>query len=121
MTEELGWGDGPIGSLVTSAGFFAGPVVALGTPEQCARWLPALCGDDPPLTGLAVTEPGAGSDAAAIITTATRVEGGYLLDGTKTWVSGAPHADRYVVYATVAPGRARAGSRASWSRATMKA
>ena len=104
MTEELGWGDGPIGSLVTSGGFFAGPIVALGTAEQRERWLLALCGDDPPLTGLAVTEPGAGSDAAAIATTATRAEGGYVLDGTKTWVSGAPDADRYLVYATVAPG-----------------
>ncbi len=51
-----------------------------------------------------MTEPGAGSDAAAIATTATRVEGGYVLDGTKTWVSGAPDADRYLVYATVAAG-----------------
>jgi acyl-CoA dehydrogenase len=101
VAEELGWGDGPIGSLVTSAGFFAGPLVELGTPEQQARWLPELCGADPPLTGLAVTEPGAGSDAAALATTATRLDGGYRLDGTKTWVSGAPDADRYLVYATV--------------------
>jgi alkylation response protein AidB-like acyl-CoA dehydrogenase len=109
VAEELAWGDGPIGALVTSAGFFAGPLVALGTAEQRARWLPALCGGDPPLTGLAVTEPGAGSDAAAIATTATRVEGGYRLDGTKTWVSGAPLADRYLVYATVEPGTGAKG------------
>jgi alkylation response protein AidB-like acyl-CoA dehydrogenase len=109
VVEELGRGDGPIGSLVTSGGFFAGPVVALGTPEQQRRWLPALCGDDPPLTGLAVTEPGVGSDAAALTTTANRVEGGYRLEGTKTWVSGAPDADRYLVYATVAPGSGARG------------
>lgn len=104
VAEELCWGDGPIGSLVTSAGFFAGPIVALGTDDQRARWLPDLCSGDPPLTGLAVTEPGVGSDAAAIATTAQRTYGGYRLDGTKTWVSGAPLADRYLVYATVAPG-----------------
>ena len=56
-----------------------------------------------PGAGLALTEPGAGSDAAAIVTTARR-DGGYVLNGSKTWVSDAPDADRYLVYATVAPG-----------------
>ena len=58
------------------------------------------------MTALAMTEPGAGSDAAAITTTATRVEGGYLLDGRRRGCAGAPVADVYVVYATVAPGTA---------------
>ena len=104
VTEELAWGDAPIGSQIGSASFFAGPVVAMGTPEQRERWIRPLCSGDPPMTGLAITEPGAGSDAAAITTTATRVEGGYVLRGAKTWVSGAPVADVYLVYATVAPG-----------------
>jgi len=102
--EELSWGDAPIGSIVGSASFFAHPLAALGTDEQRGRWIPPLCTDDPPMTGLAITEPGAGSDAAAIATTATRVDGGYRLNGQKTWVSGAPIAERYLVYATVAPG-----------------
>jgi alkylation response protein AidB-like acyl-CoA dehydrogenase len=102
--EELAWGDAPIGSIVGSASFFADPLAALGTEEQRARWITPLCGDDPPMTGLAITEPGVGSDAAAITTTATRVEGGYRLNGQKTWVSGAPVGRYYLVYATVAPG-----------------
>jgi acyl-CoA dehydrogenase len=102
--EELAWGDAPIGSIVSSASFFADPLAALGTEEQCERWITPLCGDDPPMTGLAITEPGAGSDAAAITTTATKVDGGYRLNGQKTWVSGAPVARFYLVYATVAPG-----------------
>jgi acyl-CoA dehydrogenase len=102
--EELAWGDAPIGSIVGSASFFADPLAALGTEEQRARWITPLCGDDPPMTGLAITEPGVGSDAAAIATTATRVEGGYRLNGQKTWVSGAPVGRYYLVYATVAPG-----------------
>jgi acyl-CoA dehydrogenase len=106
--EELAWGDAPIGSIVGSASFFADPLAALGTEEQCERWITPLCGDDPPMTGLAITEPGAGSDAAAITTAATKVDGGYRLNGQKTWVSGAPVARFYLVYATVAPGtRAR--------------
>jgi alkylation response protein AidB-like acyl-CoA dehydrogenase len=102
--EELSWGDAPIGSLIGSASFFAHPLAALGTEEQRARWIPPLCGDDPPMTALAITEPGAGSDAAAITTTATKVDGGYVLNGQKTWASGAPVAEYYLVYATVAPG-----------------
>jgi alkylation response protein AidB-like acyl-CoA dehydrogenase len=104
ISEELAWGDAPIGSLVASAGFFAGPIVAMGTEEQRLRWLPPLCAAEPTMTGLAVTEPGAGSDAAAIVTTATRDGDDYVLNGAKTWVSGAPNADLYLVYATVAPG-----------------
>jgi acyl-CoA dehydrogenase len=104
ISEELAWGDAPIGSLVGSASFFADPLAALGTEEQRARWITPLCGEDPPMTGLAITEPGAGSDAAAISTTAAKVDGGYRLSGQKTWVSGAPVARYYLVYATVAPG-----------------
>jgi acyl-CoA dehydrogenase len=102
--EELAWGDAPIGSIVGSASFFADPLAALGTEEQRERWIRPLCTDDPPMSGLAITEPGAGSDAAAIATTATRVDGGYRINGQKTWVSGAPVGRYYLVYATVAPG-----------------
>jgi acyl-CoA dehydrogenase len=102
--EELSWGDAPIGSLVGSASFFAHPLAELGTEEQRQRWIPPLCTGDPAMTALAITEPGAGSDAAAIETTATKVDGGYLLNGQKTWASGAPVAAYYLVYATVAPG-----------------
>jgi alkylation response protein AidB-like acyl-CoA dehydrogenase len=104
IAEELAWGDGPIGSLVASASFFAGPILALGTEEQRRRWIPPLCTEDPVMTGLAITEPGAGSDAAAITTTAGRDGDHYVLNGQKTWVSGAPDAGLYLVYATVAPG-----------------
>jgi acyl-CoA dehydrogenase len=102
--EELSWGDAPIGSLIGSASFFAHPLAALATEEQRQRFIPPLCTDDPPMTALAITEPGAGSDAAAISTTATKVDGGYVLNGQKTWASGAPVARFYLVYATVAPG-----------------
>jgi alkylation response protein AidB-like acyl-CoA dehydrogenase len=104
VAEELAWGDAPIGSLVASGSFFAGPILAMGTEEQRERWIPPLCAPDPMMTGLALTEPGAGSDAAAIVTTATRDGDGYVLSGQKTWVSGAPEAGCYLVYATVAPG-----------------
>ena len=52
----------------------------------------------------AITEPGAGSDSAAIETTARRVDGGYVLDGHKNFIGNAPIADVCVVFATVEPG-----------------
>jgi acyl-CoA dehydrogenase len=102
--EELSWGDGPIANAISSNGFFAGPILAQGDEAQRERWVRPLAGPEPPLCGLALTEPGAGSDASAIATRADRVDGGYRLNGQKTWISGAPLAERYLVFATVAPG-----------------
>lgn len=102
--EELSWGDGPIANAITSNAFFAGPILAMGTEEQRERWVRPLSGPEPPLCGLAITEPDAGSDASAIATRAERTGGGYRLNGTKTWISGAPLARWYLVFATVAPG-----------------
>lgn len=104
VQEELCFGCSGIGNLITTNGFFAKPVLVLGTDEQAERWVTPLCGERPPLTALASTEPGVGSDAAAITTNATRVDGGYVLRGQKSWISCAGPAEYYVVFATVAPG-----------------
>jgi acyl-CoA dehydrogenase len=104
VQEELTWGDSGIAAALSGNGFFAGPVLTLGTEEQKQRWVAPLTVADAPCAGLALTEPGAGSDAAAITTTARKVAGGYVLDGAKTWISNAPEAEVYLVYATVAPG-----------------
>jgi acyl-CoA dehydrogenase len=104
VIEELTWGDSPIALVITQGGFFAGPVLALGTDEQKRRWVPPLCGPRPPACALAITEPEAGSDAAAITTHARRVEGGYVIDGHKKFIGNAPVAERCVAFATVAPG-----------------
>ena len=88
VQEELNWGCAGIGNLITSGAFFARPVLEVGTPEQQERWLAPLCGPQPPLTSLASTEPGVGSDSAAMTTTARRTDaGGYVLNGQKTWIS----------------------------------
>jgi acyl-CoA dehydrogenase len=99
VQEELCWGDPGIGNLVCSGGFFADPILALGTEDQKRRWLTPLTGPDAPLTALATTEPGSGSDVASIVTTATRVDGGYLLAGQKAWISNAGAAELYVIFA----------------------
>jgi alkylation response protein AidB-like acyl-CoA dehydrogenase len=109
VQEELSHGCAGIGNLITSNGFFAEPVVALGNEAQRRRWIEPLTGERPPLTALATTEPAAGSDAASIQTTARRVEGGYVLSGQKTWISNGGVADFYVVFATVEPGSGHRG------------
>lgn len=99
VQEELCWGDPGIGNLVCSNGFFADPLLVLGTQEQQSRWLEPLTGSSAPMTALATTEPGAGSDAASIVTSAERVAGGYTLNGQKAWISNAGAAEYYVVFA----------------------
>jgi alkylation response protein AidB-like acyl-CoA dehydrogenase len=109
VQEELSHGCAGIGNLITSNGFFAEPVLALGTEAQQRRWLEPLSGERPPLTALASTEPDAGSDVASIRTTARPSDGGYVLSGQKSWISNGGVADYCVVFATVAPGSGHRG------------
>ncbi len=101
VQEELCAGDPGIGNLLASNGFFAHPVLDLGTEDQQQRWLTPLAGVDTPMTSLAVTEPEVGSDAAAMRTKAVKVDGGYRISGQKTWISNGGAAEFYVVFATV--------------------
>jgi alkylation response protein AidB-like acyl-CoA dehydrogenase len=104
VQEELCYGCSGIGNLITSGGFFAEPILVLGSDEQKRRWIEPIAGQRPPLGALATTEPAVGSDAASLATTATAVDGGYRLSGQKTWISNGGVAQYYVVFATVAPG-----------------
>ena len=104
VIEELSFGDSPIAWVIAQGGFFARPVLALGSDAQKQRYLPPLCSADPPACSVAITEPGHGSDSAAIETRARRVDGGYVIDGHKKFIGNAPIAELCVVFATVEPG-----------------
>jgi acyl-CoA dehydrogenase len=104
VQEELSHGCAGIGNLITSNGFFAEPLLVLGDAAQQRRWLEPLTAEQPPFTALATTEPESGSDAAAIRTSARRSDGGYVLNGQKSWISNGGVADYCVVFATVEPG-----------------
>jgi alkylation response protein AidB-like acyl-CoA dehydrogenase len=109
VQEELCWGCSGIGNLIGSNGFFAEALLELGTEAQKHRWLEPMCADQGILGAVASTEPGVGSDAASMATTAARVDGGYRLHGQKTWVSNGGVASYYVVFATVDPGARHRG------------
>lgn len=103
VQQELCYGDIGIGNFLTSSAFFAEPVLALGSEEQKKRWITPLTGPRPPVTAVAVTEPGVGSDAASLQTSAVRDGDSYVLNGQKTWISNAPYAESVIVFATVDP------------------
>lgn len=74
------------------------PIYTYGTPEQREKYLPKLAtGESIGCFGL--TEPNSGSDPASMATRATKTSGGYLLRGSKTWITNAPLADVLVVWA----------------------
>ncbi|MCO5793979.1 MAG: acyl-CoA dehydrogenase [Blastomonas sp.] len=74
------------------------PIYAFGSEEQKMRYLPRLAsGEDIGCFGL--TEPDAGSDPGGMRTRATKIDGGYRISGAKTWISNAPLADVFVVWA----------------------
>jgi glutaryl-CoA dehydrogenase len=74
------------------------PIFAYGSDEQKSRYLPGLVSGE--LIGcFGLTEPDAGSDPGGMVTRAEKVPGGYRLRGAKTWISNAPIADVFVVWA----------------------
>jgi alkylation response protein AidB-like acyl-CoA dehydrogenase len=87
-----------------SLGLAGGAIMAKGTPPQRERWaLPILTGEK--IGAWSMTEPGAGSDAFGSMRTTARRDGdGYVLDGQKTFITNAPFADTYVVYAKIVDG-----------------
>jgi len=83
-------------------------IVSHGTDEQKESLLPAMTAGRH-LGAFALTEPGAGSDAASLGLAARRTDDGYALTGTKVWITNAGEADLYVVFATVDRSRGRDG------------
>jgi len=107
-TEELSWGGlGIGGSLITRPEILTRALVNGGTEEQKAAWLPKLASAEI-LAAIAVTEPDFGSDVAGLNTTATKTDGGWLINGTKTWCTFAARADVLMLLARTDPDRSKA-------------
>jgi alkylation response protein AidB-like acyl-CoA dehydrogenase len=101
ICEELARVDWVVASVVSvSNSLLAGSILRFGTDAQKQKWLPGIARGDV-ICSACLTEPGGGTDLAAMRTTATPVDGGYRLDGTKVFVSHAAHAGLFFVVATL--------------------
>jgi (2S)-methylsuccinyl-CoA dehydrogenase len=107
-TEELAWGSlGAGGSLITRPEILTRALVNGGTEEQKLRWLPQLASGEV-MGAVAVTEPDFGSDVAGVVTAATPTEGGWLINGVKTWCTFAARAQVLMLLARTDPDRSKA-------------
>ncbi|HXH83129.1 MAG TPA: acyl-CoA dehydrogenase family protein [Candidatus Tectomicrobia bacterium] len=106
--EEVAWAcaSTAVIYLVQYAGGY--PIVAHGTEDQKRRYLPRLAAGEI-TTAFSLSEPGAGSDAGGLATTAARKGDRYLLNGTKLWVTNGSHAGVITLFATVDPARGHHG------------
>ena len=102
-TEELSHASlGAAGSLVTRPEIVARALLAGGTEEQRAYWLPRLAAGET-LCAVSITEPDYGSDVASMKLRASRVPGGWQLDGAKTWCTFGGRAELVLVLARTNP------------------
>ena len=106
--EALARGCPTIAAYISIHNMVAWMVDRFGSPEQRARWLPALTRMDK-LASYCLTEPGSGSDAAALKTRAVRDGDHYVLDGQKQFISGAGNADDFYVVMVRSGGEGPAG------------
>ena len=104
VNEELSWGCCGFATILGANGLGVTPLLVAGSEEQKMRYLPDLT-SRPSLAAMALTEPEVGSDAGAVKTTAVRDGDGYVLNGTKCFISNGGIADLTTVYATTDPSR----------------
>src|SRR5687768_2025122 len=106
VAMELGYTSLSFRSMFGTNNGIAGQVlVGFGTEEQKARWLPGLASGDV-VASFALTEPGAGSNPAGLRTSATEDGDGWLIDGSKRFITNATEADLFVVFARTQPASA---------------
>jgi alkylation response protein AidB-like acyl-CoA dehydrogenase len=103
--EEFCWGDAGLGLALLYPALPLTALLIAGTAEQQEELIPELFGtvSHPALCSFAASEPDAGSDIAAVSTRARRVDGGWVLDGTKRWAGNTGDASWYLVVASVEP------------------
>ena len=107
--EEVSAACGATGACYSAhASLVCWPILAVGTEEQRRRFLPKLARGEW-LGSFALSEPGVGSDAAGLSTTARRSGDGWVLNGAKNFITNAPYAGLAIVFATVDPSRGNKG------------
>jgi acyl-CoA dehydrogenase len=101
LTEELSWGDAGMAVAINATGLCGAGIIAMGTEEQKAKYIGMFCDPKELKVGaMGLTEPNSGSDSLALEMTARKVDGGYVLNGTKQFCTNGGIADVQVVFAT---------------------
>ncbi|MDX1396797.1 MAG: acyl-CoA dehydrogenase family protein [Gemmatimonadota bacterium] len=111
VLEELAWGDAGIAVSVSVHNSLPVSILCTrGTDEQRERWLPDMASGKA-LAAFSLSEAGAGTDAAALRCQATRVDGGWVIDGEKMWVTNGASAELVFLFARTDTPEDRQGSR----------
>lgn len=97
ISEELAKGCAGVATVCAANSLASFPILFAGTDEQKKEYFDCL--NQGGISCFALTEPGAGSDAGAVSCKATKVDGGYVLNGTKCFITNAPIADKITLFA----------------------
>jgi butyryl-CoA dehydrogenase len=109
IVEEIGRGDSSARTVVSvQTSLVCSSIERWGTEEQKHEWLPRLCSGEA-LGCFGLTEPSSGSDAASLKTRATKIDGGWKLNGQKQWISMGNHAKLALIFAQTDPEKAHRG------------
>jgi acyl-CoA dehydrogenase len=108
LREALAQGSIEAETALAMQGIGGYPILQSGSEEAVQRWVPDVARGEA-VAAFALTEPEHGSDAAAIELVAARDGEGYRLTGVKTWISNAPDADVYTIFARTTPGAGARG------------
>ena len=103
VLEEFGARWAAVAVAVSVHGLACHPLATFGTTEQQERWLPRMLAGEL-IGGYSLSEPQAGSDAAALACKAERTDGGYRVTGTKSWITHGGKADFYALFARTGEG-----------------
>ena len=104
IVEQIGRGDSAARTVVSvQTSLVCGSIEGWGTEGQKQRWLPRLCSGEA-LGCFGLTEPDTGSDAASLRTRAEKIDGGWVLNGQKMWISLGNFAEVALIFAQTEPG-----------------
>ncbi|MFN2452058.1 MAG: acyl-CoA dehydrogenase family protein [Candidatus Dormibacteria bacterium] len=101
IAEELSWGDAGMAVAINATGLCGAAILAMGTEEQKKKYIGQLCAAELKIGAMGLTEPNSGSDSLSLECSAAKVEGGYVLNGTKQFCTNGGIADIQVAFATV--------------------
>jgi acyl-CoA dehydrogenase len=108
LEEEISWGCSGVAASMNANALALGPILLAGTGEQKRDFVQPFAAEFR-FASFCLTEPGAGSDAGGVATTARRDGGGYVLNGRKCFITNGVHASQYTVFASTDRSRGHRG------------